>query len=82
MTEQEYIISKTTKADKIKSNLFYIPVVIFALGIIYYMFTDAEMERAFFGVVLILFIPCAYLNNRVSRKIQRLRMEYRYSNKK
>lgn len=79
MTEQQYIRANTTKWDRIKTNLFYLPVTVFALGILYFMFfsVSGEMSKGFFGVVLLLGLPSVVLNMIGAAKIRTLRNEYR-----
>lgn len=82
MTEEQYIRAHITRWDKIKTNLFILPAVIFALGIVYFMFftISQEMSRGFFGVVLLIGLPSVPLNILGNQKIKRLQAEYRNHN--
>ena len=83
MTEEQYIRANTTKWDKISNNLFMWPVLVFALEIARLLLwesitgVDTQMSKTFFGLILLSFIIAVPMNMRVSRKIARLREQYR-----
>lgn len=78
ITEEQYILSRTTRWDRIKTNLFFLPATVFALGILYFMFfsVSEEMSRGFFGIVLLLGLPSVILNMMGAAKVRKLKKQY------
>lgn len=81
MTQEKFILSNLTRWDKIKTNLFYTPILLFCYGIIEGMYKtfylgDGTANPKLFFLVFVLAIPSVYFNIQGNRKIQRLRDEY------
>lgn len=77
MTEQEYIKSKLTWWDKVKSGLFVVPAGVLLNGILMALIQGyEEVGRGFIIAFVALFPVAVWSHISVSRKVARLRGEY------